>query len=337
MNQEQKKRDSEQLIAQYLSSHPDFFERHLDILEKLRIPHPVQPAVSLLERQVRHLREQNSKLRRRLQELIRVARDNDCLSKRMQNMNLALIDARELGDMMRSIQSVLRDEFNADFTALRLYTPIPQVDLDELNRFDPASLELFKPLMRGARPVCGQLDQELIAALFDDAAEQVQSVAVVPLNGDNWQGVLAIGSRDKERFAAGMGTLFLSRLGELLLGTLQIPGLKRRHARGVGLGRSRVHLRSIGGRLTAGRRVRHGVLLPAWAVHRTGTARGGRVHLGSFGNLRRRLPTARRERKPQRGNESERERLVESHSHRLHHCASTGSGCGVPFGSGVVI
>ncbi|MCB1811070.1 MAG: DUF484 family protein [Candidatus Competibacteraceae bacterium] len=216
MNQEQKKRDSEQLIAQYLSSHPDFFERHLDILEKLRIPHPVQPAVSLLERQVRHLREQNSKLRRRLQELIRVARDNDCLSKRMQNMNLALIDARELGDMMRSIQSVLRDEFNADFTALRLYTPIPQVDLDELNRFDPASLELFKPLMRGARPVCGQLDQELIAALFDDAAEQVQSVAVVPLNGDNWQGVLAIGSRDKERFAAGMGTLFLSRLGELL-------------------------------------------------------------------------------------------------------------------------
>ena len=216
MNEEQKKRDPEQLIAQYLSSHPDFFERHLNVLEKLCIPHPVQPAVSLLERQVRHLQEQNGKLRRRLQELIRVARENDCLSKRMQDLNLVLIEARELGEMIRGVQSVLRDEFNADFTSVRLYTPIKQPGLEDFYRLNPVTLELFKPILRNARPSCGRLTPAQTQALFDDAAEQVESVALVPLVGDDWQGVLAIGSRDSERFAAGIGTLFLSRLGELL-------------------------------------------------------------------------------------------------------------------------
>jgi len=216
MSQEQKKRDPEQLIAQYLSAHPDFFERHLDVLEKLHIPHPVQPAISLLERQVRHLREQNSKLHRRLQDLIRVARDNDCLSKRMQNLNLVLLEARGLGDMIQGIQSVLRDEFSADFTALRLSAPKLQVGLDEPNRLHSAALELLKPLLHAARPSCGSFPAEQIQALFDEAAEHVRSIAVVPIVGDDWQGVLAIGSRDSERFAAGMGTLFLSRLGELL-------------------------------------------------------------------------------------------------------------------------
>ena len=216
MSQEQKKRDPEQVIAHYLLAHPDFFERHLEVLNKLRIPHPCGSAVSLLERQVQHLREQNNKLHRRLQELIKVARENDCLSRRMQNLNLVLIEARDIGDMIRGVQSVLRDEFNADFTSLRLAMANLSVGLDEQHRLSPTQLELFKPLLRSGRPLCGRLTKTQSQALFDDAADSVTSAAVVPLIGDDWQGVLAIGSRDQHRFGAGMGTLFLSRLGELL-------------------------------------------------------------------------------------------------------------------------
>jgi uncharacterized protein YigA (DUF484 family) len=118
--------------------------------------------------------------------------------------------------MLQGVQSVLRDEFNADFTALRLSAPRLSVELDEPNRLSLSALEQFKPLLHAARPNCGQLSPEQLRALFDDAAGQVRSVAVVPLMGDEWRGVLAIGSRDSERFSTSMGTLFLSRLGELL-------------------------------------------------------------------------------------------------------------------------
>ncbi|MFP3786513.1 DUF484 family protein, partial [Burkholderia sp. SIMBA_024] len=51
----------------------------------------------------------------------------------------------------------------------------------------------------------------------DDAGE-VQSTALLPLPG---VGLLAVGSRDPNRFYPGMGTLFLRMMGEALVVALQ--------------------------------------------------------------------------------------------------------------------
>jgi uncharacterized protein YigA (DUF484 family) len=57
-------------------------------------------------------------------------------------------------------------------------------------------------------------------ALFQDAAEKIQSVALLPLvyKEDSKQsiGLLAIGSSDGARFSADMDTLFLSHLAKVL-------------------------------------------------------------------------------------------------------------------------
>ena len=45
-------REAEQAIVRYLRAHPDFFNRHPELVETLRIPHLCHPAVSLLEHQV---------------------------------------------------------------------------------------------------------------------------------------------------------------------------------------------------------------------------------------------------------------------------------------------
>ena len=66
---------SEEAIAAYLLSHPDFFERHSSLLLKLRLPHQTSGlTVSLVERQVSVLRQRNSQLERQLQDLIAVAK-----------------------------------------------------------------------------------------------------------------------------------------------------------------------------------------------------------------------------------------------------------------------
>ena len=72
---------TEDSIADYLQSNPDFFERHQTLLGNLKLPHSTSgAAVSLVERQVSVLRQQNVALERRLRDLVDVARSNDQLA-----------------------------------------------------------------------------------------------------------------------------------------------------------------------------------------------------------------------------------------------------------------
>ncbi len=214
--------DTERRVVEYLNKHPDFFARHLNLLEHLCIPHPCAPAVSLIERQLSLLRDQNTRLRRRLLDLIEVARRNDHIAERMQRLALELIETTTLDDLLGTIKSLMRDEFGADFTALRLVArPLDerQAALEEFA--DAAQLASFAAVLRGDRPRCGGLSANQSQALFDAAAPQVASAALVPLRGSGWSGLLAVGSHDEKRFHRGMGTLFLSRMGAMISQALQ--------------------------------------------------------------------------------------------------------------------
>lgn len=227
-----KPRDSESVIVEYLRKHPDFFNRHPEALVQLKVPHPTGPAVSLIERQVQVLRDENTKLRKKLQDLLKIARDNDYLAKRLQRLYLVLIEPRDLDDMMQGIMSVLRDDFSADFTALRLNVSA-RLGLGEAERLDPAALTHFKALFQSGNPICGQMNAAQKQVLFAESIDVVASAALLPLGGDSgWQGILAIGSRDQKRFRMGMGTVFLKRIGELVSHAidLQVHSVKVRGA-----------------------------------------------------------------------------------------------------------
>ena len=214
--------EAEQAIVRYLLAHPDFFNRHPDLVETLCIPHPCRPAVSLLEHQVSLLRERNTQLRNKLEEWVAVARDNSRLIARLQRLTLVLIEARALSEMLQGIEAVLRDEFKAEFTLLRLTARVLlSANLSREVILTPAVQALFEPLLQAGRPLCGRLTRQRAQALFGEMAAQVASVALVPLQGNGWQGLLAVGSQDKERFHPTMGTSFLSCMGELISHALQ--------------------------------------------------------------------------------------------------------------------
>ena len=64
-------------VAAYLEANPDFFVEHEELLPALRIPHQRGDTVSLVERQMKILRERNIEMRHKLSHLMDVARDND--------------------------------------------------------------------------------------------------------------------------------------------------------------------------------------------------------------------------------------------------------------------
>ncbi len=203
-------------IASYLAAHPDFFERHLDVLESLRIPHPVRGGViSLIERQVIHLRQHNERLQRKLQMLMHNAFENEGLMRRMHQLALALVHAHDLNEVLESTREQLCHGFKTDFVELRLFKPMREEVVAA--PLDYARVQALMPrLVETRRPQCGPLAVEPAQLLFGELAGEVASAAVVLLTSAEPIGVLALGSREQARFVPSAGTLFLGYLGEMI-------------------------------------------------------------------------------------------------------------------------
>ena len=71
-----KSRSMTEIVAKYLRKEPNFLLEHPEILDQLNLPHESGQAVSLIEKQVQRLREQNRSLSRKLNQLVQVATDN---------------------------------------------------------------------------------------------------------------------------------------------------------------------------------------------------------------------------------------------------------------------
>ena len=70
-------------VHDYLAIHAEFFNEYPELLADMQLSHASGKAVSLIERQVQVLREQNRDLKQRLLELVDVARDNDRLNDKV--------------------------------------------------------------------------------------------------------------------------------------------------------------------------------------------------------------------------------------------------------------
>jgi len=222
----------EQTIADYLREHPEFFSAHSGLLADLQIPHHTDGAVSLIERQVSVLREQHLEAKRQLHALVQVARDNDRLNEQMQRLTLSLLEARDLSSTLQMLNDSLVNDFRADALVMGLF--MSEVQLANLGNCDLTAVRplssgdegsaAFAAVINGGKPLCGHLRTSQISYLFGEIAEDnIASAVVVALNtrsADSLQpsclGLLGIGSRDSNRYHAGMGTLFLSYLGDLI-------------------------------------------------------------------------------------------------------------------------
>ncbi|MDB6097858.1 MAG: uncharacterized protein QOK23_1655 [Gammaproteobacteria bacterium] len=211
-------------VADYLQNYPDFFERHSQLLTKLRLPHvrDVAATVSLVERQVEVLRERNQSLERKLKELVDVARANDGLADRIHRLSQRLIRAHTLSESINAIETSLREDFDSMNSVLVLFLEEAralQTDTGQFLRIaNPAdeNMKSFESLLSSGKPRCGQVRDAQRDYLFGGDSIAIGSVALTPLGQKGALGILAIGASDSDRFHPGMSTEFLLRIGELV-------------------------------------------------------------------------------------------------------------------------
>ena len=213
----------ETMVIEYLQKHPDLLMSYPEIFTALSIPHHSGDVVSLVERQLKLLRSENRKVKKQLDELVSIARENEELNNRFHRLALELLNTDALDDVLAMVQDQVQTFFYTDYVCFKFLPEISskkkKLDSHYLND-ESGIVDTVKPWLEKRVPVCGQLEEWVSRELFGDEVK-IESSALIPLYHTNEIGLLCLGSTSKDRFKKSMGTIFLEQLGELVSSRIQ--------------------------------------------------------------------------------------------------------------------
>ncbi len=199
---------SEKQALDFFKTHPDFFKNHPELLAYLDLNHNIEGTVSLVERQVKALRDQNRKLQGQLIDLLKAAQDNEQLFA-----HCTELFERWLGDpnptlIIGSISDDIRELFSVDAVRLVLNSSSSPQQASDICK----QLEINFP---DNQPLCGPCDLTTSHWLFTPG-ENYKSMALIPIGERAENGLLILGSEQADGFKATTGTLFLDQIGKVL-------------------------------------------------------------------------------------------------------------------------
>lgn len=205
-----------QAVADYLATHPEFFENNPDLTASLKLSSALGGrTISLQDRQVEVLREKIRQLELKLSHLMRVARDNEAIIANFHQWTQLLWQSQPTANASEIIASTLRESFDLPAATVRLWDDSPET----------ADARAFADRLNA--PYCGPAQGVPGLSWLTNAAV-MQSAALIPLRKTDSQettGLLVLGSPDAQRFSSDMATDMLSRIGETV--TAALEGLSR--------------------------------------------------------------------------------------------------------------
>jgi len=200
-------------VADYLRDRPQFFTDYADLVAEIFVPHPHGGhAISIAERQIITLREKNGELESRMRELLRYGGENDAIGEKLHRSTLALFAAPDLDTTLAVLHESLKDDFGVPQVAARLWGKVTEQSY--LPQLAATSQEMRDYADQLGAPSCGAVAPFESRSWFD-VPDSCRSFAFLPLRTSHTFGVLGLASDDPQRFFAGMGTVYLTRLGEL--------------------------------------------------------------------------------------------------------------------------
>lgn len=208
-------------VQDYLKSHPEFFEQHAKLLAEITLPSPHGSGViSLAERQQLAQRDKIRVLESLMEQMIANAEENEATAAKVHAFCLQLLDQQSFSNLQSLIHSTLQTQFNVTQSMMRIWVKPSNSAIVNDAIFTAVEEDFRDWVIALEQPHCGQKPEQA-AILMPD---HLHSFAYIPLSkhmsDQHAFGVLILGSDDAQRFKAGVGTHYLSRIGELVAAAL---------------------------------------------------------------------------------------------------------------------
>ena len=203
-------------VKQYLLKNPRFLLDNPELLTHIELQYGEQDTFSLVERQVKTLRDKNSQLQGQQIEILQTAHANEELLILCNQFMLELVGSTNFETLCNRITTGLKQIFDLDDAALVLVGEYSENST--ALHYDSAEKikELLNCQFPDNQPLCGRLGQTPKAELFGEESYTYQSCALIPLGKGCEHGLIALASKDVSRFAPDMGTLFVELIANFI-------------------------------------------------------------------------------------------------------------------------
>jgi len=204
-------------VAAYLLANPDFFVDRDRLLLKIQVPHKNKGTISLVEKQLDVIRDQQKKARRQLSEFVENAERNKEIFDKSRKLILSLMAAKESTKFFAALEKGLKRDFGCKANSLVVFGKPKQINHFTSRITAESARKYVGGLMQSKVPTLGPLRPREQDFLFGDQSEKVKSAAVLTIRNKNKHlGMLAIGSNNIEYFTPDMDALFINFIAETL-------------------------------------------------------------------------------------------------------------------------
>ena len=200
MNEKIKPKDVEIFLLDNL----DFFESRESLVSELKFKHSTSSASSILERQVKKLRDEHKSLINMLSSFIETASVNEDLFNKSKNLTLKILGSRSKEEVILSVQESFQKDFKVDNAILAFYKN------DEIEALEKKTGFSFH---KGSIH-CGSFSKEKMNILFDD--QEVSSMVVAAIINEKETCLLMLGSYDRTKYLGDEDTTFIEYIRDIL-------------------------------------------------------------------------------------------------------------------------
>jgi uncharacterized protein YigA (DUF484 family) len=197
-------------VELFLLGNTDFFITRESLVGELSFKHDTDGAASILEMQVRRLRDEQSRLMDMLTSFVSTGQDNADLFLKSKALTLSLIQAKNLDAIIEIVESFFQDSIGADKCNLVLAS---DQELKELE--SETGLEMNKDSIH-----MGPFSQEKMLSLFNDKEMLSGVISIFKLK--NNFGLLKIGSKDQTKYLGDGDTTFIEYIRDVIASVIEL-------------------------------------------------------------------------------------------------------------------
>ena len=194
----------------FLLENIDFFVSRESLVSELSFKHDSGGASSLLEMQVRRLRDEQSRLMEMLTSFVSTGQDNEDLFLKSKTLTLALIKTKDIDSIIETVESFFQDIIGADTCNLVLVSDQEVQELESVT-----GIEMNKNSIH-----MGPFSQEKMSYLFQD--EEMLSGVISIFRVKNKFGLLKIGSKDQTKYLGDGDTTFIEYIRDVIASVIEL-------------------------------------------------------------------------------------------------------------------